>query len=173
MIPTIAFGVPGSTVTALVLVVFWAVGINPGPKLLTDHLDLVYLIVWSDCPGEYYRCGRMLSIDQQIGPDHQSSGPYFSPLGDDRDCCRHLVCYGFCWRYRFTHLRFGILGWFMKSLGWPRPAFLLAFILGPLIEKFYFHSVMMYDYAWLLRPAVIVILLCCCRHYLPGIENTR
>jgi hypothetical protein len=48
----------------------------------------------------------------------------------------------------------------MKSLGWPRPVFLLAFILGPVIERFYFHSVMMYEYAWLLRPAVIVILVC-------------
>jgi len=46
MIPTIAFGVPGSTVTALVLVVFWR-WYQPGPKLLTEHLDLVYLIIWS------------------------------------------------------------------------------------------------------------------------------
>ena len=53
----------------------------------------------------------------------------------------------------------GILGWFMKSLGWPRPAFLLAFILGPVIEKFYFHSVMMYGTGWVMRPAVIVILV--------------
>jgi TctA family transporter len=55
---------------------------------------------------------------------------------------------------------FGFLGWLMKSLGWSRAALLLSFILGPLIEKFYFHSVMMYDYAWLLRPAVIIVLLC-------------
>jgi putative tricarboxylic transport membrane protein len=53
----------------------------------------------------------------------------------------------------------GILGWFMKSLGWPRPVFLLAFILGPVIEKFYFHSTMMYGNAWLMRPAVIIILI--------------
>jgi TctA family transporter len=39
-------------------------------------------------------------------------------------------------------------------------ALLLAFILGPVIERFYFHSVMIYNYAWLWRPAVIIILLC-------------
>ena len=55
---------------------------------------------------------------------------------------------------------FGILGWLMKILGWSRPALLLAFILGPLIEIFYFRSTMMYDSAWLLRPTVIAILAC-------------
>jgi TctA family transporter len=48
----------------------------------------------------------------------------------------------------------------MKSFGWPRPALLLSFILGPLLEKFYFQTVMMYKYTWLLRPSVIGILLC-------------
>ena len=103
MIPTIAFGVPGSTVTALVLVVFWAVGINPGPKLLTDHLDLVYLIVWSIALANIIGAAICYLCDQQIGHAHQSSGPYFSPLGVDRACCRYPVCYGFCRRYRFTH----------------------------------------------------------------------
>ena len=158
MIPTIAFGVPGSTITALVLVVFWAVDINPGPKLLTEHLDMVYLIIWSIALANIIGAAVCYLADQQIGPPHKSSGPYSGPHGDGHHCCRHLVCDGFRGRYRYTQLT-GILGWFMKSLGWPRPAFLLAFILGPIIEKFYFHSTMMYGVRWMMRPAVIIILI--------------
>ena len=50
----------------------------------------------------------------------------------------------------------------MKALGWSRPAILLAFILGPLIETFYFHTTMMFGMAWLSRPSVIIILVCAC-----------
>lgn len=47
LIPTLAFGVPGSTSMAILLAAFYMVGIPPGPKLLTEHVDLVYLIFWT------------------------------------------------------------------------------------------------------------------------------
>ena len=34
-----------------------------------------------------------------------------------------------------TFLGFGILGFFMKQAGWPRPAAVLGFVLGPIMEK--------------------------------------
>jgi TctA family transporter len=54
---------------------------------------------------------------------------------------------------------FCILGLTMKHLDWPRPPMLLGYILGPLIEKFYFSSQMIFGYRWMLRPGVIVILI--------------
>jgi TctA family transporter len=54
---------------------------------------------------------------------------------------------------------FCILGLTMKHLDWPRPPMLLGYILGPLIEKFYFSSQMIFGYGWMLRPGVIVILI--------------
>jgi TctA family transporter len=70
-------------------------------------------------------------------------------------------------------IAFGILGWLMKALGWSRPALLLAFILGPIIETFYFHTTMIYGTAWLLRPSVIVILACACGIIYLGIVLQR
>jgi TctA family transporter len=159
LIPTIAFGVPGSTISALILVVFWAVGITPGPKLLTEHVDMVFLIVWSValaniiCAVICYLLTNKLALITKI-PPHLLAPLVFTvlvagTLYSTADVAGIVLLIGF-----------GILGWLMKSLGWSRPALLLAFILGPLIEKFYFHTVMMYNYAWLLRPSVIFILLC-------------
>jgi putative tricarboxylic transport membrane protein len=159
LIPTIAFGVPGSTVTALVLVVFWSVGITPGPKLLTEHVDMVFLIVWSVALANIigavvcYLLTNKLALITKI-PPHLLAPLVFTvlvagTLNSTGNAAGIALLIGF-----------GILGWFMKSFGWPRPALLLAFILGPLLEKFYFQTVMIYNYTWLSRPSVIAILLC-------------
>jgi putative tricarboxylic transport membrane protein len=160
LIPTIAFGVPGSHVTALVLVVFWAVGITPGPKLLTEHVDMVFLIVWSVALANIIGSVICYLLTNQLAkittiPPHLLAPLVFSIIiastlySTEADIGGIILLIGF-----------GILGWLTKALAWSRAALLMGFILGPLIEKFYFHTIMMYNYAWLLRPSVIIILLC-------------
>ena len=46
-IPTLAFGIPGGTSTALILTALIAVGINPGPEMLTTQLNLTFAVVWT------------------------------------------------------------------------------------------------------------------------------
>jgi len=43
-IPTLAFGIPGGTSTALVLTAFIAVSIKPGPDMLTSQLNLTFAV---------------------------------------------------------------------------------------------------------------------------------
>lgn len=47
MIPTLSFGIPGSVAWAVLLGAFVLHGIRPGPQLLTEHLDIVFIIVFS------------------------------------------------------------------------------------------------------------------------------
>ena len=47
LIPTLAFGVPGSPAMALLMGAFLAQGIAPGPKLLDTQLDITFTLVWS------------------------------------------------------------------------------------------------------------------------------
>jgi len=44
MVPTLALGIPGDPVTAVMLGVFVVQGITPGPQLFLQNLDLVYAI---------------------------------------------------------------------------------------------------------------------------------
>lgn len=44
MVPTLALGVPGDPVTAVMLGTFIVHGITPGPRLFSENLDLVYAI---------------------------------------------------------------------------------------------------------------------------------
>jgi len=52
---------------------------------------------------------------------------------------------------------FGVLGYFMKRFGYPRPAMILGLVLGDLMEKYLYRSMMSYGFSWLLRPGVIVL----------------
>jgi len=46
IIPTVAFGVPGSPGMAILLAGFLTIGLIPGPAMLTKHLDVVFSMVW-------------------------------------------------------------------------------------------------------------------------------
>ena len=47
LVPTIAFGVPGSASMAILLGAFLIHGLIPGPDMLTKNLDVTYSMVWS------------------------------------------------------------------------------------------------------------------------------
>jgi TctA family transporter len=158
LIPTIAFGVPGSTITALVLVVFWTVGITPGPKMLTEHVDMVFLIVWSVAIANLLAAAVCYMLTDKLALITQIPNGILAPIVLSVVVAGTLYSEGSLGGLVLL-LLFGLLGWVMKRLTWPRPALLLAFILCPIIERFYFQSTMMYDNAWLARPAVIGILV--------------
>jgi len=52
---------------------------------------------------------------------------------------------------------FGGIGYFMVRYKWPRPPFILGFVLGKLAESYLYSSVLSYGAAWLIRPKVIII----------------
>ncbi len=47
LVPTIAFGVPGSATMAILLGAFLIHGLVPGPDMLTKNLSITYSMVWS------------------------------------------------------------------------------------------------------------------------------
>ncbi len=47
LIPTVAFGVPGSGAMAILLGGFLIMGIMPGPDMLTKHLAITFSMVWT------------------------------------------------------------------------------------------------------------------------------
>ena len=55
-------------------------------------------------------------------------------------------------------IAFGVLGWVMKRLRWPRPPLLLGFVLGEVVEGYLFISFQLYEWAWMLRPIVLAAL---------------
>ena len=47
LIPTVAFGIPGSLGTAILLGALVIQGLKPGPEMLTTQLHITFSMVWS------------------------------------------------------------------------------------------------------------------------------
>jgi len=158
LMPTLLFGVPGSSAMALLLAALMIFGIEPGPQLLTSQLDMVFVIIWSLALANVFGALICLLLSKPIArltflPFHLLAPGIviIVALGAWQET-RH-------WADLATLLAFGLLGWLMKRTGLPRPPLLIGFILSPLAERYLWMSYNLYDWEWLYRPGVIVIAL--------------
>ncbi|MGH7926393.1 MAG: tripartite tricarboxylate transporter permease, partial [Candidatus Binatia bacterium] len=158
MIPTIAFGMPGSVVMAILLGAFLIQGLVPGPDMLTKHLDLTFSFVWLIVISNIITVALCFLFINQLVKVTYVRGALLVPA------ILLLVILG---GYAESHstfdmaitLLFGFIGVLMVYLDWPRPPLILGLVLGPLIERYFFISYGLYKMAFLLRPIVILIFL--------------
>jgi putative tricarboxylic transport membrane protein len=156
LVPTIAFGVPAGASMALLLSAFTMHGLVPGPEMLTKHLDLTYTIIWSltlaHCLGAAICiCGSRL-LARLADVPYEILLPIIIPI---------VFIAAFqgthSWGDLFSLLLFGVIGWTMKRLGWPRPPMVLGVVVGGIFERYLFVSTQLYGDQWLLRPIVILV----------------
>ena len=157
LVPTIAFGVPGSASMALLLSAFLLLDIPPGEEMLTTKLDLSYTLVWSVAIANIIGAGVCLA-----GAHHLAKISVIR-IGILVPIVLSVVFIGVyqasrVWGDFAAMFIFGLLGWLMKRFGWPRPPLVLGFVLGGLIENYLFISVERYEWAWLGRWPVMIIL---------------
>ncbi len=161
LVPTIAFGVPGSVTMAILLGAFIIQGLVPGPPMLTPesqggHLGLTFSFVWILVISNIITVTFCFIFLRQIAKITQVRGSLIIPF-------IMLLVYlgGFAENSSFEDLKivllFGALGWVMVRLDWPRPPLILGLVLGPLAEQNLFLSTSNYGAAWLKFPSVLIL----------------
>jgi TctA family transporter len=156
LVPTVAFGVPGSATMAILLGAFLIHGLVPGPDMLTKNLDITYSMVWSVALANILGAGMCYAFS-----------PQFAKLATLRYT---LICPAVLgiiyiggfeasrqWGDLYTLLFFGLFGWIMKQFRWPRPPLILGLVLGDIIERYMFISVERYGIEWMKRPVVMLM----------------
>ncbi len=156
LIPTFLFGIPGSGSMAVFLGGLLILGIQPGPTMLTEDLDLVYTAIWSLALANIFGAGLSLLLAKPIT---KLTLVPFSRLAPFMVLIITFAAYqaSYSWGDLIALLLVGILGWFMKQFGWPRPAALIGFVLAGNLEQYLFISVQRYGFDWLTRPGVLVM----------------
>jgi hypothetical protein len=162
LITTVAFGVPTTVLMAILIGAFLIQGLVPGPQMLVPearggHLALTFSFVWIVAISNIITVGVCFLFLNQLVKITYIRGSLIIPV------ILLLVYLGtFAEKNAFPDLIlmlfFGVLGWTMQRLAWPRPPFILGLVLGGLAETRLFLSVNNYRFAWLLRPAVLVIM---------------
>jgi putative tricarboxylic transport membrane protein len=156
LMPTLLFGVPGSSAMALLLGALLIFGVQPGPALLRDNLELVFVIIWSLALANVFGTIICILLSKPIARLTFVPFQYVAPV------VLVVVILG-AWQEsrHFGDLAtlgaFGVLGWVMKRIDMPRPPLLVGFILSALTERYLWQAYSIYDWEWLTRPLVLVI----------------
>jgi hypothetical protein len=163
LIPTIAFGIPGSIPTAILLGAFIIHGLVPGPDMLIPeaqggHLALTFSFVWIIVLSNLVTVGIFFLFLNQLVKITHIRGALLIPF------ILMLIYLGaFAEKNAFADLllvlAFGLLGWVMVKLDWPRPPLILGLVLAPVAEQKLFLSTSRYGAAWLGRPGVIILII--------------
>jgi TctA family transporter len=156
LVTTLLLGFPQGVTTALFIVALLAWGYLPGPEMIKKNADLIYSIVWIQ--GLAGITGTLVGffLAAQLAKLAEVRYTFMVPImfifillgafSVNRDPLDLVVVIGF-----------GILGYFMRRFGYPRPAMILGLVLGDLMEKYLYRSVASYGFSWMARPAVIVL----------------
>jgi TctA family transporter len=156
LVSTIAFGVPATAAMALLLGAFLIHGLTPGPDMLSSRLDVTYSLVWTLAIANILGAGICFLFARQLAGIARVRIGILAPI---------VLSVTFIGAFQATRqwgdiialLLFGILGWVMKRVRWPRPPLLLGMVLGGLLERYMFISFQRYGTDWLMRPIVLAV----------------
>ena len=134
MIPLLSLGVPGDSVTAILLGAFIMKGITPGPMMYVTELPTVYRVFAAlmlanlcmlvvGCLGVRF-FAKIVSIEKKMLYPIILVISLLGAFSINKNAFDVGVC-----------VAFGIIGWLMKKYEFPLSPILLALILGPMCEK--------------------------------------
>lgn len=141
LIPTLALGVPGNSVAALMMGAMLIQGLNPGPALFTQHGDVVYGFMWQ----------MLLTAFIMLGLGYIGAG-YFArmlrlPTGLLAPMILVVCSIG---TYIASNsmadvwimLLVGLMAFFLSRSGYPIAPIVLGAILGPMAESSFRQGVL-------------------------------
>ncbi len=159
LVPVLAFGIPGSDATAVLMAALLLHGLAPGRELMTDGLPLVFVLIWSLFLSNWVtsivglvlvrplaqlttlRVGLVVPVVFALS----AVGAY----ADQQRMGDVIVAFGF-----------GLAGYFMKKHGWPRMPLVVALLLGAAIERHLHITARLHALGrleWMSRPLVVLL----------------
>jgi len=172
LLPTIAFAIPGSASMAILLSAFFIQGLEPGPQMLTDKLNITFTLVWTLVLANVAGAIALLLWGSQASKITYLQGHIILPA-------IMLVVFMGAWVGNGTLgnwivlLVFGFIGYFMKLGGWPRPPIVLGFVLGKIMEEAMNLSMQVHGWGSFTRPIVLIIIALTLITVIYAVRNQR
>jgi TctA family transporter len=159
LLPTLAFGIPGGEAMAILLVAFISLGITPGPTMLTEHLDVVFGLVWIIILANLLITIVGLAISPYLSKLTRLDPNFIIPIV-------LIICFvaAYATENRMEDVvvaaGFGILGYFMEKYKYSRATFVIGMVLATMIERNLHLSLTLYG-EWFLftRPITTIMFL--------------
>lgn len=173
LIPTLAFGIPGSGAMAVLLGALTIHGFSPGRNMLGDNLDITFSMVWTIIIANIIGAAALMIWGRQIARAAFIDGNFIVPA-----VIMFIFMGSWVWEPGMftwiTLLGVGLLGYVLKAAGWPRPPFILGFVLGPVLESALSITWQSYTVTEVVtRPTVIGLVVVLAFVFFFAIRSTR
>ena len=140
MLPTVAFGIPGTVGMAILLGALIMHGLPVGPSLILDHPEIVYVLIVGMMVSKFVAPFVVWAIAKQATNLTNVRPGLFTPI----IAVAALVG---TYTVRMSHidvivaLIFAYVGYAMRRYGFSRIAFIIALVLGEIFERTYQQTV--------------------------------
>ena len=157
LVPTLAFGIPGSVSMSIILAGLTMKGIEVGPRLLIQHSNLLYSMVWVLVIGNVFASLICLIAAKSIAKVTFMRSSILVPLILVLVGVGAIGTRGILLDIIAVSV-FGFVGYSMKLFRFSRAALVVGMILGEQAERNLQLSLQSYGYQFFLRPVSLIII---------------
>jgi TctA family transporter len=158
MIPTLFFGIPGSSSMAIMMAALSLAGVSVGPRMLGQDIALSYLLAGTVVAANLIAIPLFFVavpwIVRVSAVRREMIAPFAIVIGVTASLIHepNLI----------THVELLLataLGLALKAAQWPRAPFILGFVVGDLLEASSYQTAVIWGWSALARPMTIVLAL--------------
>jgi putative tricarboxylic transport membrane protein len=143
-LPTLALGIPGSASMAVLIGAFVVQGVTPGPTMVQDHLDLIFIVILAALLSNVLSSVFGAVAVNQLSKITRIDIEIIAPI---------IIAWAFFGGFAVTNNIFdlafvwigGVLGLLMMKINMSRVPLVLALVLGPIVERTYWQSLQVSD----------------------------
>jgi len=161
LLPTVAFGIPGSAPHAILLVGLLLLGLNPGKELMTTHQSTVFTLVFALIAANVWTSILGLLFANHLVKITRIRVSLIIPI---------VLAISFVGAFVLRNnifdplavLVFGFVGYGMKKFNYSFITFILAYVLGEIAEVSLFQTLLISDtgvWIFVTRPISLVLTL--------------
>ncbi|HEX2725060.1 MAG TPA: tripartite tricarboxylate transporter permease [Beijerinckiaceae bacterium] len=157
LLPTLFFGIPGSSGMAVMMGAFLILGIQPGPAMITQHLDLVWTLIWALVVGNIIAVSFLLFITRWVAVLTFVNGAYLVPFIIVLVALGAFVSEG-RWENLVILLVLSTIGYLLLRADWPRAPFVIGLVLGKIAEESLHKALQLWGMEFFVRPLSLVLI---------------
>lgn len=158
LVPTLSFGVPGSSGMAILLGAFLILGLIPGPMFLNQHADIAFILVGASALGSIIATVLCLFLAIWLVRIALIPGDILAPI---------LLAFIALGAYGINSniidvvvtFVFSALGYAMKIFDYNRAPLLLGLVLGKLAETYFYIGLQAYGGLFFISSPICIALL--------------
>jgi putative tricarboxylic transport membrane protein len=157
LLPTLFFGIPGSSGMAVLMGAFIILGIQPGPTMMTSELPLVWTLIWALVIGNLIAVAFLMVVMRWAALLTFVNGAILVPFIIVLAVVGSYVNEG-QWENLVVLVMISVIGYAMLRFNWPRAPFVIGLVLGRVSEESLHKALGLWGWHFFLRPLSLILI---------------